>query len=120
MLMTLTSAFRVEHPEPPPRVYAWMARGFLLRRLHRRFAADLAAALPADARLLDVGTGPGYLLAYVAELRPDVRLFGLDLSPHMLRYARQGAGGLPGPRHWLAGDALALPLEDGRFDWALA
>ncbi len=107
------------HPEPPPWLYVRLARGPRQRRLYRLLAGDLAAALPAGATLLDVGTGPGYLLASLAELRPDLGLFGLDLSSRMIRYARQGAGGLPG-YHWLVGDALALPFRDRGFAGALA
>ena len=44
--MTLTSIFRDKHLEPPPRLYALMAQGSLMRRIYRGFVADLAAGLP--------------------------------------------------------------------------
>lgn len=46
------------HLEPPPWLYARLAHGSLLRLIYRRFSADLAAGLPAGAKVLDVGTGP--------------------------------------------------------------
>ena len=120
--MTLTSIFRGKHLEPPPWLYAWMARGSLLRMIYRRINADLAAFLPAGAQVLDVGTGPGYLLGYLGERRPDLDLWGLDLAPAMIRRARRRQGG-PNPRQplkWVVADALALPFPAQAFDLALA
>ncbi len=104
------------HLEPPPWLYARLAKGSLLRRVYRRFVADLAASLPPGAKLLDVGTGPGYLPAYLARERPDLDLWGLDLSSRMIRRARRRH-----PAHrWLVADAQALPLAAGVFDQTIA
>ena len=89
--MTLTALSRGEHLEPPPWLYARLARGSLMRLIYRRLIADLAGSLPPGTRLLDVGTGPGYLLGYLARERPDLSLWGLDFSPGMIRRARQRA-----------------------------
>ena len=43
------------------RVYDIVSRR-LLRRMYRRFAADIAQLAPPDADVLDIGTGPGVLL----------------------------------------------------------
>ena len=120
-MMTTSRFFRVDL-EPPAWAYAWMARGPMFRRIYRRLAADLAAGLPLSARLLDVGTGPGYLLGHVARARPDLSLFGLDLDYRMIRRGRKGesASSPPGPRHFLVADALALPFAAGVFHQALA
>jgi ubiquinone/menaquinone biosynthesis C-methylase UbiE len=118
--MTWTSLFRI--PEPPPWLYAIMAKSGLLRGVYGRFAADLAAALPAGALLLDVGTGPGYLPEHLAGLRPDVEFCGLDLSPRMIRYAqgRQEDSPCHGRCHWVAGDAQQLPFAAQVFDHCVA
>jgi ubiquinone/menaquinone biosynthesis C-methylase UbiE len=115
--MTLTAIFRGEHLEPPPWLYARMAQGSLMRLIYRRFINDLAGSLPPGTRLLDVGTGPGYLLGYLARVRPDLSLWGLDASHGMIRWAR--------PRHramtpqatpwWLVADACLLPFPSGVF-----
>ncbi len=104
-------------PEPPPWLYAWMARTSLLRRVYRRCAADLAASLPAGARVLDVGTGPGHLLAYLTRQRPDLDLWGLDIAADMIRRARQRH---PRTLKWLVADAQSLPLRSGAFDQTVA
>jgi ubiquinone/menaquinone biosynthesis C-methylase UbiE len=108
------------HPEPPAWLYNLMARGPLARRIYRRLVADLAPGLPPGARILDVGTGPGFLLGYLAQERPDLRLWGLDLDYRMIRLARNKKNP-PGPAPgWVVGDALALPFGDGMFERVVA
>jgi|GEM_PF-2420702 ubiquinone/menaquinone biosynthesis C-methylase UbiE len=108
------------HPEPPPWLYNLLARGPLARRIYRRLVADLAPGLPPGARVLDVGTGPGYLLGYLAQERQDVQLWGLDLDYRMVRLARRKKHP-PGPiPEWVVGDALALPFGDAVFDRVVA
>jgi ubiquinone/menaquinone biosynthesis C-methylase UbiE len=113
----MAKKFRRFEPEPPPWLYAWMAQGSRFRRVYRRLAGDLAAGVPKGARLLDVGTGPGYLLAQLARERPDLRLFGLDLSPAMIRRARTGQGAVfpAPPPNWLVAGATVLPFQPGTF-----
>ena len=119
--MTSTSIFPNKHLEPPAWLYAPMARLFLSKLLYRRVAADLAGSLPPGARLLDVGAGPGYLLAHLKRQRPDLRLFGVDLDYGMIRRApfrkapARGAAPL-----LLVGDAMALPFPPGAFQQVLA
>jgi ubiquinone/menaquinone biosynthesis C-methylase UbiE len=115
--MTLTSIFRVKHFEPPPWLYAVMAQSSLMRLIYRRFVTDLAGGLPPRTRLLDVGTGPGYLLGYLARVRPDLSLWGADFSYGMISRARPRQKALApqaAPR-WLVADACLLPFPDGVF-----
>ena len=102
-------------------LYAHLARSAVRRGLYRRFVSDLAARVPRGGRLLDVGAGPGYLLGDLARARPDLRTWGLDCSPDMMRRARrQQAGCLPGASRWLVADACALPFAAGSFDQVVA
>ena len=118
--MTLTAFSRGEHLEPPPWLYARLARGSLMRLIYRRLIQDLAGGLPPGTRLLDVGTGPGYLLGYLARARPDLSLWGLDSSPDMIRRARQRAMAPQAAPRWLVADACRLPFAAGVFEHVVA
>ena len=69
---------------------------------------EFARALPKRARVLDVATGDGIVLARMAAARPDLRLCGIDLSPVLPA---------PPPGATLhCGVAMeALPFPDSRF-----
>ena len=77
--------------------------------------ADVVAAeLPDDARVLDVGTGPGRIPRAIAGRRPRWSVDGLDLDPRMIAYARE-----QDPAHTVSftvGDVAALPYPDDSVD----
>jgi arsenite methyltransferase len=79
----------------------------------------LIAAKPGE-RVLDVGSGPGFLVASLAEaVGPSGAVHGLDQSAPMNTVARN----LVGDRPWVSideGDALTLPYPDGAFDAAVS
>jgi ubiquinone/menaquinone biosynthesis C-methylase UbiE len=97
------------------RLYDFAARR-LLRGVYRRIAADLAPAIPTGAALLDIGTGPGVLLAEVARLRLDVRLTGVDLSPDMIAAASRNLREYGDRVTARVGDVTDLPFADASFD----
>jgi SAM-dependent methyltransferase len=86
--------------------------GALTGAITRRFAEPLldAARVDHDQRVLDVATGPGYVAEMAAHR--GARPVGLDISEGMLVEARRR---LPHVE-FVAGDAEALPFEDGSFD----
>jgi len=120
--MTWNALRRGEHLEPPPWLYARMAQGSLMRLIYRLFVDDLAKTVPPDARLLDVGTGPGYLLGYLARARPDLNLWGLDFSYDMIRRVqpRPAASTPQAPVRRVVADACLLPFPTGVFDHMVA
>jgi ubiquinone/menaquinone biosynthesis C-methylase UbiE len=93
------------------RTYDFVARR-LARGFYRRLADDVAQTAPQGAALLDVGTGPGVLLAEIARRRPDLRLTGVDLSADMVSAARRNAA----PAEVEVGDVTDLPFPDASFD----
>ena len=113
--MPLTSIFRGEHLEPPPWLYARLAQSSVMRLIYRLLVADLAGGLPRGTRLLDVGTGPGYLLGYLGRDRPDLSLWGLDFSHDMIHRARQKVLAPQARPRWVVADACRLPFPDGVF-----
>lgn len=70
----------------------------------------LSAHDGATARLLDIGTGTGAMLAQVAAAYPAVALHGLDLSAAYLDRARQRLAGRAVRWHAAAAEAVPLPV----------
>jgi arsenite methyltransferase len=80
----------------------------------RRHTIGLLAPRP-DERILDIGSGPGFLCQEIAEMvGPKGRVRGIDISPVFVRRAAARS------RHpWLdyvEADATALPEPDNAYD----
>lgn len=50
---------------------------------------ELRSEIPPDGRVVELGTGPGYLADHLLKALPDVRYIGVDFSGPMLDIARQ-------------------------------
>ncbi len=68
---------------------------------------------PVSGAVLDVGCGPGAMLATLAGENPALRLAGIDSDLETIRLAQQRLGARADLR---AGDAGELPWEDCQFD----
>ncbi len=89
----------------------------LVKSLHARFVSDrrvrvlcdhLAAAIPLEGRVLDVGCGDGRISKEVGARRPDLELHGIDV------YVREDAA-IP-----VSGfDGRMIPADDGAYDTVL-
>ncbi|MGO9221055.1 MAG: class I SAM-dependent methyltransferase [Streptosporangiaceae bacterium] len=90
-------------------------RGRLHHEISDRTMQLALAQVPAPHRVLDVGSGTGYLLRQLAARAPDaVELVGVDAAAEMVRVAEEST---PDPRvRFLAGTAEHLPGPDGAFD----
>jgi arsenite methyltransferase len=100
------------------------------RRIDRTYAtSDVVAQraavlalldLQPGERVVDVGSGPGYLLVSMGDaVGPGGAVHGVDPSPAMNALAQARAG----DRYWVhitEGDALALPLPDRTVDAAVS
>jgi len=88
---------------------------------YRQLASDLCAlGVPAGGKVLDVGTGTGYVaLAVARQIRErGGHVVGLELSDAMLTMAAENAAGagVDGTVAWRKGDAKAMPFADAEFD----
>jgi ubiquinone/menaquinone biosynthesis C-methylase UbiE len=72
----------------------------------------------SQGSILDVGTGPGWLLVKVHRQSLRLRLVGLDISPSMVAKARKNikAAGLSDAIEIKEGRASHLPFADCSFD----
>ena len=110
------------HTRPGAVVYTWIARTSPpLRDLCNAVAAEVTAAITAG-RILDVGTGPGYLPIEIAARAPGLELEGIDLSPAMVRIARKHAAkkGVADRVRFQRAHAAELPFDDGSFDLVIS
>ncbi len=84
--------------------------------IEQRRATRAVLSLQPGERVLDIGSGPGFLAAEMAaEVGPEGRVYGLDPSESMLASARRRDA----PVEFGTGDALSLPFLDEHFDVAV-
>ncbi len=84
-------------------------------------AEEIVAHLPGD-RILDIGTGPGYLPIEIAKRSLSVRIIGVDLSRKLLDMARSNAAkeGLSERLTFQLGDAGRIDFEEASFDMVIS
>lgn len=85
---------------------------------HHLGALDLALGdVAPPRRILDLGTGTGFVAKALAERYPEAEVVGIDLSPGMIEQARaMRPPGLAGRLRFEVGDAAALNCPDGDFE----
>jgi ubiquinone/menaquinone biosynthesis C-methylase UbiE len=86
-----------------------------------RWTVDRLAIQP-DARVLEIGFGPGVAIQYAAERATRGHVSGIDCSETMLKIARKrnASGIAKGVVDLTKGDVQSLPYADDSFDRAFA
>jgi len=92
-------------------IYATAMR---LLPMWRRYTEQVLPWLPPGGAVLEIGPGPGLLLAQLAG-RYSLAV-GLDLSPSMLQEARRRLRRADLPVRLVQGEATRLPFAAGSFD----
>jgi len=89
----------------------------VIGQYYRRVAGEIASHL-REGRVLDLGTGPGYLPIEIAKQAPLVAVVGIDLSRALIRMARRNAlkAGLAHRIQFEVGNAAKLRFQDDFFD----
>ena len=109
------------HPEaipwPASVLYNWLSSASVFQRHYELVARDISSYCP-QGRLLDIGTGPGWLLLKLHQQCPAMRLTGLDASPGMVATARKNMAraGLSDVIEITQGNASHMPFADACFD----
>lgn len=86
-----------------------------------RLLATLAAAVPEHGRILELGTGAGYGLAWIVEgvgERHDVEVITVELDPEVQAIAHEE--GWPASVHFVLGDGAEVVAETEAFDLVFA
>jgi len=102
--------------------YSLFARkSLLLRDFHKEVAGEVFSRI-SSGRILDVGTGPGYLPLEIAKRSQNLEIIGIDISFTMVTIARRNAEnmGLSERVKFDIGSAAILPFEDEYFDFVVS
>ena len=83
---------------------------------YRDIAEQLIARAPSEGRILDIGTGPGFMLKELHELNPRLKLYGLDISEPIVQIARSNLRELGIEPLVFHGDIQEAPFNDNFFD----
>jgi len=112
---------KVVHPEGIPWVgtalYNVISTTSIFQRHYGLIARDILTYCSRGS-VLDIGTGPGWLLVKLHQLSSGLRGTGIDASPSMVAKARKNIAkaGLSGTIEVLEGKASHIPFADGSFD----
>ena len=80
-------------PKPAVLLYDYMMRSTPAQLQYREIAEDIVSRVPSG-RILDIGTGPGWLIKHINRLNSDLALFGLDISAEMIDRAQKNLSGI--------------------------
>lgn len=96
----------------------WVAPGVLIPRPETEELVELMLKeIPADARILDVGTGSGCIAISLAKELPDTLVTAWDVSPEALSVARANARKLQANVRFVECDVLACQVDEvGLYD----
>ncbi len=89
--------------------------------LYSGFVEAVAREL-RSGRILDVGTGPGYVPIEIAKKNEGVFVDGIDLTKKFIEIAGRNAGeaGLSERLHFEVGDATGMRFEDDSYDMVIS
>ncbi|WP_188879687.1 class I SAM-dependent methyltransferase [Halarchaeum nitratireducens] len=85
--------------------------------VHRRTANDVLSRIPLSPgdRILDVGTGNGFAARTLASQEPHAQVYGLDLSPNMVRSANSHES--ESRIEYIIGEMHSYPFKDNSFGY---
>jgi ubiquinone/menaquinone biosynthesis C-methylase UbiE len=88
---------------------------------YRCVAEEIVAHL-TNGRILDLGTGPGYLPIEIVKRSSDIHITGVDLSRKLVKIARANAAksGFADRLDFLSGNAGRLEFDDASFDLVIS
>lgn len=105
-------------PFPSTRLYAYIAKYSPFTGDWYTYVARRVASRIVSGRVLDVGTGPGYLPIEIVKVTNEVEVVGIDVSKDMIRIAEKNAqrAGVEDRVRFEVVDAKQMHYEDSSFD----
>jgi ubiquinone/menaquinone biosynthesis C-methylase UbiE len=121
MLSPARRLLKIIHPEgipwPGTAFYNALSKSAVFQRNYELVARDVVNFCPVGS-ILDIGTGPGWLLLKLHHELPSLRITGIDASSSMVEKARKNIADA-GLSHLIqieTGNASRLPFAEGSFD----
>jgi len=105
-------------PGPGAKIYSTVVAGSpITQDFYREVTGEIASKV-SSGKILDIGTGPGYVPIEVARAAQNVEVKAIDISSAMVMIARQKAedAGLSQRVQFEYGSAEHIPYGDGYFD----
>ena len=121
--MTPSRKASIEGLENPAAVQAYdrINRWPQFKFLRRMIVGELKRYHPKGI-MVDVGCGPGYLIAVIARAFPQLHIIGVDISEEMMQVATQNLSslGFSEQVEFRQGDVRNLPFEDNAVDFVVS
>ncbi len=117
----LRKILKILHPEgipwPGSLIYNVVSGSRLFQAGYELVAKDILSLCP-EGRILDIGTGPAYLLLILGKMNPGLSLMGLDISSAMVSVASDNIekAGLSSKIDIKEGSADSLSFAENSFD----
>lgn len=125
MLSPARRILKMFHPEgipwPGSVIYNMVSSSEVFQRHYQLIAEDILNYC-SEGRMLDIGTGPGWILEKLHQATPNIELVGLDISPSMIAKAKKNMAdlGLANKIQIEQGDVRKIPFQDSSFDVVLS
>lgn len=71
-------------------------------------------------RVLECGSGPGYLLKKLLDEFPTLRATGVEIDPFLVEKSKDALAPFGDRHHVVEGSILSIPFEDQSFDFVVA
>ena len=93
----------------------------VIEKYYGQVADDIVSSLQ-EGRILDLGTGPGYLPIEIAKRIPSIRVVGIDLGKRLIEIAKGNArkADLDQNLQFEVGNAANLRFGDDSFDMIIS
>lgn len=98
-----------------------VAKNKVTRAIYEEIAEEIISKV-SSGRILDVGTGPGFMPILIAKKAPEVEITGIDLSEGMVKLARKNSikEGVSERVKIFKANAISMPFENEYFDFVLS